>query len=318
MNQVLHKPDLPSEEMDLRELFSAFWEGKWIILIISVSCIVGGAIYALKLPNEYQATALLAPAQNEDGSRISGQLSGLASLAGVTLGGGDANKTTIAKEVMLSRAFLGEFIARHEIAVPLMAAESWNSGAGEWVYDRALYSAARNEWLLDENGESLAPSTWDLVKAFREQLTVSENKDNGMITVALTSLSPNAAATWLRWLLEDINEHMRAQDISDAESSVAYLEEKLKETSIAGMQQVFYQLIEQETRTIMLANAQREYVFKVIDPPLAPQEKAGPKRGLIVLLAGMLGLMLATIIIFFRVVLKTGRTTSNQQELSGE
>ena len=318
MNQVLHKPDLPSGEIDLRELFSAFWEGKWIILILIMSCMGGGAIYALKLPNEYQANALLAPAQNENAPRISGQLGGLASLAGVTLGAGDANKATIAKEVMLSRAFLATFIARHEIAVPLMAAESWNSGSEAWVYDRTLYSAERNEWLLDENGKSLAPSTWDLVKAFREQLTVSENKGNGMITVALTSLSPSAAETWLRWLLEDINEHMRAQDISDAESSVDYLEKKLEDTSIAGMQQVFYQLIEQETRTIMLANAQREYVFKVIDPPLAPQEKAGPKRGLIVLLAGMLGLMLATIIIFSRVVLRTGRTTSNQQELSGE
>jgi hypothetical protein len=30
------------------------------------------------------------------------------------------------------------------------------------------------------------------------------------------------------------------------------------------MQQVFYQLIESETRTVMLANAQPKYVFKTV------------------------------------------------------
>ncbi|WP_434049435.1 Wzz/FepE/Etk N-terminal domain-containing protein [Marinobacter salarius] len=295
------------DEIDLRELFVTLWAGKWIIILTTIIFAAAGVAYALYKPNTYQASALLAPAQNDGSTRIGGELSGLASLAGVNLGGGDTNKTTIAKEVLQSRAFLADFILRHQLAAPLVAAESWNQRTERWEYDQETYNPETGEWLLDENGKSLQPTSWELVEAFREQLAVSENKDNGMVTVSFTGLSPQAAKQWVGWLVGDINEHMRAQDVEEAEASVTYLEGKLEETTIAGMQQVFYQLIEQETRTIMLANAQRGYVFKTIDPPVAPQEKAGPKRGLIVILATILGIMLATIILFIRLVLSTGK-----------
>lgn len=110
----------------------------------------------------------------------------------------------------------------------------------------------------NENGESVQPTDWDLVKKFREShLSISENNENGMVTISVKSLSPVAAKQWTEWLVKDINEHMRAQDIEEAEASINYLQTKLDETNIAGMQQVFYQLIESETRTVMLANAQR-------------------------------------------------------------
>lgn len=101
-------------------------------------------------------------------------------------------------------------------------------------------------------------------------------------------------------MIKDINEHMRQQDVREAEASIAYLEGKLRETNISGMQQVFYQLIENETRTVMLANAQREYVFKTVDPAVIPQEKSEPKRALIVILAVMLGGMLGVFGVFVR------------------
>lgn len=86
------------------------------------------------------------------------------------------------------------------------------------------------------------------------------------------------AKEWTEKLVHEINQHMRQQDVEDAEARIAYLEEKLSETNIAGMQQVFFQLIESETRTVMLANAQNEYIFKTVDPAVVPQEKSEPKE----------------------------------------
>jgi LPS O-antigen subunit length determinant protein (WzzB/FepE family) len=128
-----------------------------------------------------------------------------------------------------------------------------------------------------------------------------------MITVSVKSQSPIAAKNWAEWLVRDINEHMRSQDIEEAEASIGYLEGKLNETNIAGMQQVFYQLIESETRTVMLANAQKEYVFKTVDPAVVPQEKSEPKRALIAVVATMLGGMLSIFIVFIRAFVKNGK-----------
>jgi LPS O-antigen subunit length determinant protein (WzzB/FepE family) len=300
-----HNPD---DEIDLRELFATLWAGKWIVILMTILFAAGGVAYALYKPDVYQAHALLAPADGESGGRLGGQLGSLASLAGVNIGEDGSSNTVVAKEVLQSRAFLTDFIRRHELEAPLMATKAWNTRLSEWVYERQIYNPETGEWGTGENGNSLQPTNWDLVKKFKaNHLSVSENKDNGMVTVSVKSLSPVAAKQWTEWLVKDINEHMRAQDIEDAEASINYLEAKLDETNIAGMQQVFYQLIESETRTVMLANAQQEYVFKTVDPAVVPQEKSEPKRALIAIIATMLGGMLGVFIVLIRAFIRNGK-----------
>jgi capsular polysaccharide biosynthesis protein len=302
-------PYHPDDEIDLRELFATLWAGKWIIIAITLLFAAGGVAYALMKPNIYQSSVLLAPANEEGGVKgLSGQLGGLASLAGISLGSGGSNKTAIAKEVLQSRAFLGDFITRHNLQVPLLGVSGWSAGTQSWIYDRDVYNPETQQWLTDNDGKSLKPTDWDLVKAFKENhLSISENKDNGMITLAVKNLSPPAAQQWAEWLVKDINEHMRRDDVAEAESRIKYLEQKLGDTSIAGMQQVFYQLIESETRTVMLANAQQEYVFKTIDPAVVPQEKSEPKRALICVVATMLGGMLGVFVVFVRAFFKSDK-----------
>jgi uncharacterized protein involved in exopolysaccharide biosynthesis len=294
--------------IDLRQLLVTLWAGKWVILAMTILFAAGGVAYALSKPDIYQSSVLLAPASEESGmSGISGQLGGLASLAGINIGSGGTNQTVIAKEVLRSRAFLADFIERHNLAVPLMAVKGWNIEKSEWQYDREVYNPETGQWLPDKDRKSQQPTDWDLVKAFKQKhLSVSENKENGMVTLSVKSLSPAAAKQWAQWLVEDINEHMRRQDVAEAEARINYLENKLTDTNIAGMQQVFYQLIESETRTVMLANAQQEYVFKTIDPAVVPQEKSEPKRALIAIVAIMLGGMLGVLIVFIRRFFKGG------------
>ncbi|WP_417539710.1 Wzz/FepE/Etk N-terminal domain-containing protein [Marinobacter sp.] len=297
------------DEIDLRELFATLWRGKWIILLFTIVFAAGGVAYALSKPNIYQATVLLAPAQDEGGAGgLKGQLGGLASLAGISIGGGGgASPTVIAKEVLQSRAFLRDFIHRHDLSVPLIAAKAWDDQNEEWVFDRDIYDGSGEQWLTDADGKSEAPTDWDMVKKFKkEHLSLSEDQDSGMITLTVKNLAPPAAKDWAENLVRDINEHMREQDVAEAEARIAYLEKKLSETNIAGMQQVFYQLIENETRTVMLANAQSEYVFKTIDPAVVPQEKSEPKRALICVVATMLGGMLGVLVVFIIAFVRSG------------
>ncbi|MEQ6884147.1 Wzz/FepE/Etk N-terminal domain-containing protein [Salicola sp. Rm-C-2C1-2] len=288
------------DEIDLRDLFLTLWHGKWLIISITLVFAVGGVVYALMQPNMYRAEAMVAPATEEQGPKISGQLGSLASMAGVNIGEGGGSKTVIAKQILQSRAFLSDFIRRHELAVPLMATEGWNTETREWIINREVYNPETGEWQQDEEGESLEPTDWDLVKRFSGMLSVSDSSDTGMITVSIQSLSPVAAQQWVDQLIADINEHMRQKDVEEAQSRINYLRNQVDETSITGMQQVFYQLIESETRTVMLANAQNEYVFQTIDPAVVPQEKSGPQRALICILATMLGGMLSVFAVFVR------------------
>ncbi|MCV5941666.1 hypothetical protein OFN64_33855, partial [Escherichia coli] len=82
--------------------------------------------------------------------------------------------------------------------------------------------------------------------------------------------------------------------ISETSQNLFYLNEQLDKTSIADMQNTFYKLIEEQTKSLMLAEAQDEFVFKVIDPAIVPDKKDNPNRLLIIIIGSILGLMLGS------------------------
>jgi LPS O-antigen subunit length determinant protein (WzzB/FepE family) len=85
------------------------------------------------------------------------------------------------------------------------------------------------------------------------------------------------------------------QDVAEAEQSIAYLDEQIENTSLAEMRSVFFRLIEDQTRTIVLAKISNEYLFKTIDPAIVPEKKDSPKRSLMVIFATLFGGLLGMI-----------------------
>lgn len=285
--------DYQDDEIDLRELFGIIWQGKWWIIAITFVFAVGSVIYSLSLPNIYKSEATLAPTEEASGgglSQMAGQLGGLASLAGVNLGGGNTDKTTIALEILKSRAFIKSFVEKYDILPELMAVEEWNRGSGV-VFNSEIYNPDTKEWVREvEPPKQPEPSSWEYVKVFREQiLEVSKDDTTGLVTIAVNHQSPEVAEQWVVWLIEEINNHMRERDIQEAQRSLEYLDKELQSTSLSDMQQVFYQLIEKQTQTIMLANVRPEYIFQTLDPAVVPEQKAKPSRALICIIGTFLG-----------------------------
>jgi uncharacterized protein involved in exopolysaccharide biosynthesis len=294
-----------NDEIDLAELWHAIWSGKLLIIAISGLFAIFSVIYAINQPNIYKATTLLAPASEQGGAgglaKMAGQFGGLASLAGINLGGGSTDKTGLALEVLKSRVFLENFIKKHDLLVPLMAAKSWDINTNTLILDDEVYNTKTKTWLREVKAPITSqPSSWQSYKAFKNTLSVATDKETGMITLTIEYYSPEIATQWLLWLVSDINATMREQDKAEAQRSIDYLSKKLQETQLADMQTVFYQLIEQQTKTIMLAEVSLEYVLKTIDPANAPEEKAKPKRALIVVLGTMLGGILSVLIVLVR------------------
>lgn len=293
--------DTRDDEIDLKELFIALWHGKWIIILVTFLFAVAGVVFALNQPNTYKAQALLTATQGGGSGGISGSLGNLAAFAGVSLGGGNqADPKVEALAVLQSRKFIEAFIEKHKLLAPLMALESWNESYEEIRYDSELYNVSTGKWMLDENGESLKPTLWEAHKAFKEILSVSENKDNGMVTVSVVSESPFLARQWTTLLVEDINLWMKEQALKEASSKIAYLETQITKTSITELQNMFYSLIEEQYKTQMLAEVEEEFVFKTIDPAVVPEDKNGPKRALICVLATLLGGMLGVAVVLVK------------------
>ncbi|MGR5434373.1 Wzz/FepE/Etk N-terminal domain-containing protein [Vibrio owensii] len=303
------QPQSTEDEIDLRELFKALWKGKWIIIATTFVFAVGAVLYALSLPNIYKSDALLAPAESSNGgglSKMAGQLGGLAALAGVNLGGGESSQTDLAEQVMKSRQFVEAFIKKHDLLVPLMAAKDWDLANNKLILDEELYNSNTGEWLREPNGmRGATPTAQEAFEVFsKEVLNVSQDKESGLYTVSVKNYSPYIAQQWVNWLIEDINKVMRERTIAETSQNLAYLNTQLQKTAVADMQSTFYKLIEEQTKSLMLAEVQEEFVFKVIDPAVVPEVKDGPKRALIcvlgTLLGGMFGVGVVLVLYVFR------------------
>ena len=285
------------DEIDLRELFSVLWQGKTSIVLGGLLGAILSVGYALSLPNIYTAEAVMAPKAEGSGlSGLAGQFGGLAGLAGIDIGGEEASKTQIALETLKSRSFFAEYMYEGSL-VALMAAEGWDRESGKIIVNEEIYDPSSQKWIREAQLPfKKKPSVQEAYEVFiSDHLVVAEDQKTGFVTLAVKHYSPSLARDWVLAVLRGIEASIRDKEVREAERSIAFLKAESAENSLISLNEVFASLIEEQTKKIVLANASEEYVFEVIEPPVAAELKSEPKRALIcilgILLFGMLSVL---------------------------
>jgi uncharacterized protein involved in exopolysaccharide biosynthesis len=313
MSQEYNSPQVEDDEIDLAELWRAIWAGKFIIIAITFVFAVASVLYALSKPDVYKASVLLSPVSSQGGSgglgALAGQFGGLASLAGINLSGGGGDQTSIALATLESRSFIENFIKKHDLLVPLMAAKSWDRTTDSLILDEEIYDEKNQKWIREVKPTEIPePSLWKAYVKFKKIFSVSQDKTTSLITIELEFFSPSLSKAWLIFLIKDINEFIREQEKSETKASIIYLKNELKNIQVSNMETVFYQLIEEQTKNMMLAQVKKEYVFKTIDPPQVPERKHGPKRAIIVILGTTLGGLISMLLVLIKYFYKRKST----------
>ena len=93
---------------------------------------------------------------------------------------------------------------------------------------------------------------------------------------------------------------MQTRQVAKVTSNIRYLEAQIAKTSIAEMREVFYTIIEEQTKNKMVAEASPDYAFVAVSPSMVPEEKSKPSRALICVLGTLLGGMLGVVIVLIR------------------
>ena len=262
----LNQVEISSEEKEFsfKDLLEAIWINKFLIIIFPL--LVGSitALYTLTLPNMYRAEVLLASSESKS-QNMSAASTGLAALAGVSLQSTD-NKTLIALETLKSRKFISEFLIRHEALPALMAPISWNSE--EDILEVGEYHG------------SIQQATKRFMAIFS---AVKLSRNTPFVLLNIEHISPTQGRDWLEAMVKDLNQFLSERDLAEVENSIKYLQEQINKTNVSDLQQLFYSMIEAQTGKAMLAEVRPEYVFRVIDPAIAPELKYSPYRALITL-----------------------------------
>jgi|TARA_B100000676_G_scaffold28429_1_gene26380 LPS O-antigen subunit length determinant protein (WzzB/FepE family) len=281
-------------EIDLAELFSIIWNKKLFISIFTSIAALISVLYALYLPNIYTSSSLLAPT-TEDNSLSSqlGSFSGLAGLAGVSLPAGNISNSQIAVKRIESFEFFSKYFLPNIKLEDLMAVDEWDAKNNTVVYDDSEFNSTSNEW-------SRKPSDQKAYKEYKRALSISQEELTGLVYLSMKHKSPVVAQNWVDTIIYNINECMREIDKQDAQNSIDFLNESLKNTNSQSIKVVFAKLMESQMQTLMLASSNEAYVFKTINSPIVPEDKSSPSRALICILGTLLGGILSILIVLFR------------------
>jgi uncharacterized protein involved in exopolysaccharide biosynthesis len=245
--------------------------------------------YAVSKPNVYTVQGLYMPKGAEEGgslAKLAGQFGGLASMAGVSLGGGGADKTDIALELLRSRAFLQAFIDKYNLTVPLLAVEKWDHVTDELIYDSELYDKEKEIWIRKAPpGKKVIPTAWEAFPKFAENLSVDYVSKKGTLSIKLTYYSPEIAAKWLTLLVKEMNLFWQERTQTETERYINLLQEQAEITNFSELKTILYSLIGEQTKTLLLNNITNEVMFETVAPIITPEEKSAPSRALLCIIA---------------------------------
>ncbi len=293
MSEVSLTHNGPDDEIDLKELFDVLWLGKIKIIVITAVFALGSVFYALSIPNQYKATTLLAPTHSDETGLSSalGQVRGLASLGGFNLGAQKASDSQIAQEIMKSWSFIETFISDNDLAVEIYAVDRWSEDSNALEINQDAYDTSSGKWL------TAPPTSWQLFEKFSGMLSVLEDKKSGLVSVSIEYYSPQVAKEWLDMYVASINEHMQSRQVAKVSNNIDYLEAQIDKTSIAEMREVFYTIIEEQTKSKMVAEASPDYAFVAVSPSMVPVQKSQPKRSVICILGTLFGGVLSVLLV---------------------
>jgi uncharacterized protein involved in exopolysaccharide biosynthesis len=298
------------DEIDISILFRLLWDSKFKILTVMFITTTLFFMYSLSLPNVYKSEALLSPLQStDDMNGLASQFGGLASLAGVDLSSA-SGRTNLGLELLKSRTFFKELANETDLKVNLSATKGWNKHDGNIIFDPDKYDSESKTWLnqkeyvLFGKNETLEPSLLEVYDIYKDSLFVEQITDSGFIVISFQHLSPKFAKDIILSIVSQINNRIRADDIAQANLAINYLSEQLIETKNTSLREGLYALIQKQTETKMLAKVTPEYVFKIIDPPVEPEEKIGPKRLLWSLFGAFIGFCCCVSLILVRNIQK--------------
>jgi uncharacterized protein involved in exopolysaccharide biosynthesis len=253
-------------EINLRQLFALVWAGRWTVVGVTAAVTALAALASFIVPKRYEATVLLSPvATSAAGGGLSGlnslapQLSGLAALAGISIGEDSGKAEAVA--VLQSDALTQRYI-REQNLLPVLFARLWEPRT--------------KTWKTDDPDDT--PTAWKANEYFKRKIRrVAEDKKTGLVRMTITWKRADVAARWANDLVKLTNEYLRDKTVREGERNIAYLKEEALKTDVVGVRAAIFTVLESQIKGVMLARGREEYALKVIDAAVAPERAVFPQ-----------------------------------------
>ncbi len=295
------------DQIDISILLNFIWKDRFLISAITIFVSISITAFSFFIPNTYSSSALLAPSDpNESLTSKLGSYSALAGMAGVTFPDQMGDSSVEAIERISSFDFFSNHFLPNINLEDLMAVKRWMPEENNLIYDNKDFDPINKKWVRKVSFPySQKPSNQEAYDAYLNILTVNQDNLTKYVTVSIEHKSPFIAKDWVEMIVLNINESMREREKRNASNSIVFLKNNLQETNLNEIKDVISQLLETQMRTLMLASANKDYIFKTVDSPLVEEKKTSPQRAFIAITSIFIGFILSILISFIRLSRKS-------------
>ncbi|WP_290584155.1 hypothetical protein [Ketobacter sp.] len=300
MNNTTAPKQTESIEVDLKSLWKELKASKasvCLITIFSVSLALLIFAFSDDLYEVETSFLIVNDSSTSNLSNLDTGFSGIASLAGVNLK--KSEQATAALAQMKSKKFISNFVSKHDLAKFLVAGK-WNSKTEKVEIDPDIFDEKNQTWVRSNHpGPTAEPTEWELYEAFSSIIKIDEDKSTGLFKLTLRWISSDQALSWANLFMMEADTQAKNNALTQARKTIDYLKEKADRTPQLSHRNVFYKLIEEQQKIVMLADTRDYFIFNVVDPAMKPIKPVSPNIKRLLSASILFGILMSSGYIFF-------------------
>jgi len=300
------------DEIDLRELFTALWRGKRLIIICVMLSIMLASLYLRLAERKYTVRYVFAPVASENsGPNLGGLggLGGLASLAGVSLPTSSSSDFLTYKFLLKSEEVAARILKDRDLLVSVFSSE-WDTERELFRQPasgplRSVVRGLKNLLTGNEPSAYIPPNAARLSEWMNEVFSSSEDRDTGFLTLSAETTEPALMVDVITRATQETDQLLKERYVATAEQTVSFYQQQLNKARAREHREALAKLIAQEDQKLMLASKGSYFVAEPITEPYVSLGPTSPKASLVLALSVVLGGFLGAAIVLIRKAFKS-------------
>jgi LPS O-antigen subunit length determinant protein (WzzB/FepE family) len=281
------------DEIDLKELFSILWRGKYFIIIFTMISLAAGSLYLRNLSSKYSVSILLAPVQEEQSTPNFGNLGGLASLAGISLPSGSASD--FAKyEIMLKTQEISTLVFKEQNLIQELFSNEWDENQQIFREPKQNRKTLLRNYVKElltgrPPKEYTEPNPAKLTEFIDKKIRISLDKKTQYLNLSAENSNPELLTKLLVSMIKNTDELFKKKFIKQANDAVQFYQIKISKARSQEHREILATLIAKEERKLLLATREGPFVAEILTGPNTSLYPTSPKASLILALSILLG-----------------------------
>ncbi len=258
---------------------------KWFVLgCLGVFFLIGLVMLA-RTPRSYTVELRVTPLIS-DQSRLTGRLSSLANLAGLTLPqDNNAMSFELYMQTLTSRKTADALAAKPGFLQKMFPGE-WDAANHRWVQRRGRMAGMRDfvKSLLGMRTAAWRPPDGARVEGFLDNaIHVTRTPYTPVVTITGDFGDPEWGKYFFSILHATVDDALRQKKLARSTRYMNYLEAKLAATTVSDYREALINALSDQEKDRMMASAGLSYAAEPVEPPVASSSPTQPQASRIIL-----------------------------------